>query len=98
MRKALLCSGLAALLAVLAAANGRGDFGKTLLYALCTVAVVIAATGVTVGGAARLGKRRPGWGDRPGYVEAGLLLGVFAIAPTALSGAFVILNAMVGPP
>ena len=98
MRKALLCFALAALLAAIAAANGRGDFGKTLLYALCTVAVVIAATGVTVGGAARLGKGRPGWGDRPGYIEAGLLIGVFAIAPAALSGAFVILNALVGTP
>ena len=98
MRKTLLCFGLAAMLAALAAANGRGDFGRTLLYALCTVAVVIVATGVTVGGATRLGKGRPGWGDRPGYVEAGLLIGVFLIAPAALSGAFVILNAMVGPP
>src|SRR5437764_11920398 len=98
MRETLLCFGLATFLAVIAAANGRGEFGKTLLYALCTIAVVIAATGVTVAGAARLGKGRPGWGDRPGYVEAGVLIGVFLIAPAALSGAFVILNAMVGPP
>lgn len=98
MRKALLSFGLAASLAVIAAADGRGEFGKSLLYALCTAAIVIAATGVTVGGAARLGKGRPGWGDRPGYIEAGLLIGVFLIAPAALSGTFVILNALVGPP
>jgi hypothetical protein len=98
LRKALLGCALGAALAAIAVADGRGDFGKTLLYALCTIAVVIAATGVTIGGAARLGKSRPGWGDRPGYIEAGLLIGVFAIAPAALSGAFVILNALVGPP
>ena len=98
MPKALIGFGLAALLAVLAAADGRGDFGQTLLYALCTVVVVGIATAVTVASAARLGKGRPGWGDKPGYIEAGLLIGVFAIAPTALSGAFVILNALIGAP
>jgi hypothetical protein len=98
MPKALIGFGLAALLAVFAAANGRGDFGRTLLYALCTILVVGVATLVTVGSAARFGKGRPGGGDKPGYVEAGLLIGVFAIAPTALSGAFVILNALIGTP
>jgi hypothetical protein len=98
MRKALPYFAFAVLLAALAAADGRGDFRKTLLYTLCTVAVVIAATGVTIGGAARLGRCRPGWGDRPGYIEAGLLVGVFLIAPAALSGAFAILNAAIGLP
>ena len=98
LRKALLGCALGGALAAIAASDGRGDFGKTLLYALCTVAVVVVATGVTVNGAARLGKGRYGWGDRPGYIEAGLLIGVFAIAPTALSGALVILNALIGAP
>ena len=98
MRKVLFYFVPAALLAAIAATDGRADFAKTLLYALCTIAVVTVATGVTVGGAARLGRGRPGWGDRPGYVEAGLLIGLFAIAPTALSGVFVILDALIGSP
>lgn len=98
MQKALPCFGLTVLLAALAAAGGRDDFAKTLLYALSTIAVVTVATAVTIGGAARLGKGRPGWGDRPGYIEAGLLIGIFLIAPAALSGAFVILDALVGVP
>ena len=98
MPKALIGLGLAALLAALAAANGRGDFGRTLLYALCTILVVGVATAVTVGSAARLGKGRPGWDDKPGYIEAGLLIGVFAVAPAALSGAFLILDALIGTP
>jgi hypothetical protein len=98
MRKELLACGVGGVLVAIAAASGRGDFGKTLLYVLCTVVVVVLATGVTVSGAARLGKGRSGWGDRPGYIEAGLLIGVFAISPTALAGAFVILNALIGVP
>lgn len=96
MRKLMLGGGIGGLLAVLAAADGRAGFGKSLAYALCTLAVVAAATLVTVGGAVRLGRGRPGWGDRPGYVEAGLLIGVFLIAPTALAGAFTILDALIG--
>ena len=95
---ALIGCALGGVLIAAAAEGGHADFGKTLLYALCTVAVVAAATGVTIGGAARLGKGRPGWGDRPGFIEAGLLIGVFAISPLALSGAFAILNALVGAP
>jgi hypothetical protein len=60
--------------------------------------VMSAATLVTIRGAVRLGRGRPGWGDRPGYVEAGFLIGVFAVAPTALAGAFTILNALIGSP
>jgi hypothetical protein len=84
------------LVAAAASLGGRAGFVVTLLYATSTVLVITCATGVTVSGAARLGKCRPGRGDRPGFVEIGFLIGFFVVSPTALSGAFVILDALVG--
>jgi len=53
---------------------------------------------VTICGAAQLGKGRPGRHDRPGFVEIGFLIGLFAVSPMALSGAFVLLEALLGAP
>src|SRR5215813_9109269 len=94
--EALIWGGIVAGLAATAALGGRSHFGITLLYVVCTVFVVACATWVTICGAAKLGKGRPGYGDRPGFIEIGFLIGLFAVSPMALSGAFVILDALVG--
>jgi hypothetical protein len=92
----LLGSGATAMLAAIAALGQRGNFWMTFLYVSCTALVATCATAVTIRGAARLGKRRPGAGDAPGFIEAGLLIGLFVVSPLALSGAFIILDALVG--
>ncbi|GEM_PF-4933789 len=86
-----------AMVLAISALGGRAGFWLTFLYVGCTVAVATCATAVTINGAARLGRRRPGAGDRPGFIEAGLLIGLFLVSPLALSGAFIILGALVGP-
>ena len=93
---ALLGGGAIAMLAAISTLGGRANFWLTFLYVGCTALVATCATAVTIRGAARLGKRRPGAGDRPGFIEVGLLIGLFVVSPLALSGAFVILNALVG--
>ncbi len=95
--KACLAGGAAALLLAIASLGGRAEFGVTLLYVSCTLAVIVLATGVTICTAARFGKRRPGHGDVPGVVEFAFLIGLYGVSPTALIGAFVILDALVGP-
>jgi hypothetical protein len=94
--EALIWAGIVVLLTVTAALGGRAHFGVTLLYVACTVLVVACATSVTICGAVRLGKGQPGRRDRPGFVEIGFLIGLFAVSPMALSGAFVLLDALVG--
>ena len=93
---ALLGGGAVAMLVAIAALGGRGSFWVTFAYVTCTALVATCATSVTIQGAARLGRRRPGTGDEPGFIEAGLLIGLFVVSPLALSGAFVILEALVG--
>ena len=92
MRRGLFAAGALAMLVSVAALGGRAEFARNLLYLTCTAAVATTATMVTIRAAARLGKRRPGFGDRPGFVEMGLLLGLFVVSPLALSGAFEILQ------
>jgi hypothetical protein len=96
--EALIWGGIVALLTIMAALGGRAHFGITLLYVVCTVFVVACATWVTICGAAQLGKGRPGRHDRPGFIEIGFLIGLFAVSPMALSGAFVLLEALLGAP
>ena len=95
MRKAVIVSGALAMLVTIAALGGRAEFARNFLYLACTVSVATCATMVTIRAAARLGKRRPGFGDRPGFVEMGLLLGLFVVSPLALSGAFELLQAVI---
>jgi len=93
---ALIAGGVLAMLVATAALGGRAGFWINFSYLACTVLVASCATMVTIRGAARLGKRRPGFGDRPGFVEAGLLIGLFVVSPVALTGAFEILGAVLG--
>ena len=91
-------AGALAMSCAIAALGRRGSFLVTLLYVSCTVLVGAAATLVTIRGIAGPTRRAGGSGPPPGLFETGFLIGLFVVAPLALSGAFAILEVLVGSP
>jgi hypothetical protein len=83
--------------AAIAALGPSGDIPRIFLYVACTLGVCAGATGVTIRVLACLMRGKSG-GEAAGLVEIGLLIGLFGVSPLALSGAFQLLEAVVGPP
>jgi|HubBroStandDraft_4_1064222.scaffolds.fasta_scaffold352764_2 hypothetical protein len=90
--------GILAIVCAISALGRRDSFAVTFLYVACTLLVGGTATVVTIRGIA--GPARGKGGRRPvaGSFETGLLIGLFVVAPLALSGAFALLEALVGSP
>jgi hypothetical protein len=90
-------AGILAMVCAISALGRRDSFIVTFLYVACTLLVGAAATLVTIRGIAGFGKSKDGR-DQAGLFETGFLIGLFVVAPLALSGAFVILEALIGSP
>jgi hypothetical protein len=91
-------AGTLALVCAISSLGQHDSFVVTFLYVACTLLVGGAATIVTIRGVAGPAKGKDGRDQPAGLFETGFLIGLFVVAPLALSGAFVILGALVGPP
>jgi hypothetical protein len=97
-RAGLAAFGAVAMSAAIAALEPNRDFALTFVYVACTLGVCAVTTAVTIRVLARLMHGRSGDGEAQGLVEIGLLIGLFVVSPLALTGAFQLLQAVVGSP
>jgi hypothetical protein len=97
-RAGLAASGAVATSAAIAVLEPNRDFALTFIYVACTFGVCAVATAVTIRVLARLMCGPSGDREAQGLVEIGLLIGLFVVSPLALTGAFELLQAVVGSP
>ena len=88
--------GALALAAAIAALAPSGNFATTFAYVACTLAVCAVTTLVTIRVLTRLGRGKSGNPEIAGLVEIGLLICLFVVSPLTLTGAFQLLEAVVG--
>ena len=89
-------AGALALVAAIAAVAPSGNFAPTFAYVACTLGVCACTTLVTIRLLIRLGRGKTGDPEAAGMVEIGLLVGLFIVSPLALTGAFHLLDAVLG--
>jgi len=87
---AIFAAGATVFAAAAAALSPSGDFIRIFLYVAATLAVCACATAATIRVLGRVFK------DAVGTVAFGALIGLFVVAPLALSGAFHLLEAVLG--
>jgi len=89
-------AGALGLAAAIAALSPSGNFALTFIYVACTLGVCACTTLVTIRVLTRLGRGKSGNPEAADMVEIGLLAGLFIVSPLALTGAFQLLEAVVG--
>jgi hypothetical protein len=94
--RAACLGGALALAASIAAVAPNGNFVPTFAYVACTLAVCAVTTLVTIRVLTLLGRGKSGNPEIAGLVEIGLLIGLFVVSPLTLTGAFELLEAVVG--
>jgi hypothetical protein len=77
--------------AAIAALGPNGNYPLIFTYVACTLGVCACTTVVTIRVLGFLWR-----GSADGVVEFGLLIGLFIVSPLTLTGAFQILQAVVG--
>jgi hypothetical protein len=80
----------------IAALAPSGNFAPTLVYVACTLGVCALTTLVTIRVLAWLWLGKSGSRETAGMVEIGLLIGLFIVSPLTLTGAFQLLEAVLG--
>jgi hypothetical protein len=93
---AACAAGALGLAVAIAAVAPSGNFATTLAYVACTLGVCAVTTLVTIRLLTRLGRGRSGNPEIAGLVEIGLLIGLFIVSPLTLTGAFELLEAVLG--
>ncbi len=94
--RAAWLGGALALAASIAAIAPNGNFVLTFAYVACTLGVCAVTTLVTIRVLTLLGRGKNGNPEIAGLVEIGLLIGLFVVSPLTLTGAFHLLEAVVG--
>ena len=94
--RAAWLGGALALAASIAAVAPNGNFVLTFAYVACTLGVCAVTTLVTIRVLTLLGRGKSGNPEIAGLVEIGLLIGLFVVSPLTLTGAFELLEAVVG--
>ena len=94
--RAACLGGALVLAASIAAIAPNGNFVPTFAYVACTLGVCAVTTLVTIRVLTLLGRGKSGNPEIAGLVEIGLLIGLFVVSPLTLTGAFQLLEAVVG--
>jgi hypothetical protein len=87
----LFAGGSIAMAAAIAALGPNGNYPLVFAYVACTLGVCACTTFVTIRALGFLWR-----GGAEGVVEFGLLIGLFIVSPLTLTGAFEVLQAIVG--
>ena len=96
LSRAACTAGALGLAASIAALAPSGNFTLTFTYVACTLGVCACTTLVTIRVLTRLGRGKSSNPEAAGMVEIGLLVGLFVVSPLTLTGAFHLLDAVLG--
>jgi hypothetical protein len=92
----LFVAGTVAMAAAISALGPNGNYVLIFTYVVCTLGVCACTTFATIRVLGYLWRGKSGAGSADGVVEFGLLIGLFIVSPLTLTGAFQILQAVVG--
>jgi hypothetical protein len=92
----LFAGGIVAPAAAIAALGPNGNYPLVFAYVASTLGVCACTTFATIRVLGYLWRGNSGAGSADGVVEFGLLIGLFIVSPLTLTGAFQILQAVIG--